>query len=142
MLKKVLLPILILGVVGFGLIQLLPFGRNLSNPPVVREPAWDSPATRELAQRACFDCHSNEVVWPWYTRLAPASWLMEADVRGARNHFNFSDWYPGDVDIDEIEEVLASGEMPPIQYRLMHKDARLTAAERQQLIDGLAQTLD
>src|SRR5215831_3235209 len=74
------------------LIQLIPFGREHTNPPVTQEPAWDSPGTRELAKRACFDCHSNETVWPWYSRVAPVSWLTQRDVNGGRRHVNFSEW--------------------------------------------------
>ena len=76
MLKKIILIIIVVAVGGFLLIQLVPFGRDHTNPPVVQEPNWDSPATRELAQRACFDCHSNETVWPWYSNIAPVSWLV------------------------------------------------------------------
>ena len=72
MIKKVILIVLIVAVGGFLLIQFVPFGRDHTNPPVVQEPKWDSPATRELAKRACFDCHSNETVWPWYSNIAPA----------------------------------------------------------------------
>ena len=59
----------------FVLIQLVRFGRNHTNPPVAQEPSWDSTETRALAERACFDCHSNETVWPWYSNIAPVSWL-------------------------------------------------------------------
>ena len=68
----------VLVVVLFGLIQLVPVQRT--NPPVVAEPPWDSPETRALAVRACFDCHSNETVWPWYAYVAPVSWLVAHDT--------------------------------------------------------------
>lgn len=61
------------------LIQAVPYGRDHLNPPVRAEPQWDSPRTRELSARACFDCHSNETVWPWYSNIAPISWLIESD---------------------------------------------------------------
>ncbi len=63
------------------LIQVVPYGRDHANPPVRAEPAWNSARTRELAVRACFDCHSNETIWPWYSNLAPASWLVQRDVK-------------------------------------------------------------
>jgi hypothetical protein len=141
LLKKIILIILVVGIGGFLLIQLVPYGKDHTNPAVVQEPAWDSPATRELAKRACFDCHSNEVVWPWYSSIAPASWLVAHDVEEARGYLNFSDWLPGDVDLDHLQRVIRNGEMPPPQYKLMHKAARLTDAERQQLLDGLLKTL-
>jgi hypothetical protein len=87
---------LVLSIVGvvvlFGLIQLVPYGRDHTNPPVVAEPAWDSPQTRALAVRACFDCHSNETVWPWYSNVAPASWLVQRDVDDGRRRLNWSEW--------------------------------------------------
>jgi hypothetical protein len=118
-------------VILFGLIQLIPYGRNHTNPPVVSEPAWD-PATRAIAQKACFDCHSNETVWPWYSNIAPASWLAQYDTDQGRRKLNFSEWPPREA--GEISEVLAEGEMPPFQYLLMHPQAQLSAAERQALI--------
>ena len=73
-------------------IQLAPYGRDHTNPPARREPAWDSPQTRSLAARACFDCHSNETVWPWYSNVAPFSWLVQRDVDKGRKDLNFSEW--------------------------------------------------
>jgi hypothetical protein len=79
-------------VVLFALAQAVPYGRNHENPPVQAEPIWDSPRTRQLAKRACFDCHSNETTWPWYTNFAPFSWLAYNDVTGGRSALNFSEW--------------------------------------------------
>jgi hypothetical protein len=141
MLKKIILIVVIVAVGGFLLIQLVPFGRNHTNPSVVQEPNWDSPATRELAVRACFDCHSNETIWPWYSNIAPASWLVARDTYEARDYLNFSDWLPGDVDLDDLREVITEGEMPPAQYTMIHAAARLTGAERQQLLEGLLKGL-
>src|SRR5687768_3027163 len=61
-------------------VQLVPYGRDHTNPPVRQEPAWDRPQTRALVARACFDCHSNETTWPWYSHIAPVSWLIQRDV--------------------------------------------------------------
>jgi mono/diheme cytochrome c family protein len=125
-------------VVGFIAIQAVPYGRAHNNPPVLAEPQWDSTATRSLAAAACYDCHSNEVVWPWYTNIAPVSWLATRDVDEGRDKLNFSEWNRGDQETDELAEVIESGEMPPIYYGWMHPAARLTDAEIQQLIAGLA----
>jgi hypothetical protein len=73
------------------LIQFVPYGRDHSNPAVRAEPAWDSPRTRELTVRACYDCHSNETTWPWYTNIAPISWLVQSDVERGRAELNYSD---------------------------------------------------
>ncbi len=130
-----------LSVVGaavlFVLIQFIPVDKT--NPPVLTEPSWDSPQTRELAQRACFDCHSNETVWPWYAKIAPSSWLLYRDVQGGRDRLNFSEWNSR-TRMGEVAEVIDGGEMPPWYYVIMHPDAKLTAAEKQQLIDGLRTT--
>ena len=127
----------------FLLIQLVPM--DYTNPPVVAEPAWDSAQTRTLAQRACFDCHSNETVWPLYSRIAPISWLVVHDVDEGREHLNFSEWTGAtrgrENPADEAGEKIAEGEMPPASYLWMHPDARLTDAEKQQLIDGLNASL-
>jgi len=130
-----------IGVVAFLIIQLVPYGRDHANPPVVSEPKWDSSQTRMLAERACFDCHSNQTTWPWYSNAAPASWLVYRDVVEGRRRMNFSDWQhqrleePG-----EIGAAIDEGEMPPLQYILMHPSARLSAGEKEQLINGLTKT--
>jgi hypothetical protein len=128
-------------VLGFIAIQLIPVPRT--NPPVVSEPTWDSPQTRALAQRACFDCHSNETVWPWYSYVAPMSWLVAGDVYEGRQHLNFSQWTGGGRGEDggEMSEVILGGYMPPASYIALHPNARLTAAEKQQLVQGLAASL-
>lgn len=129
-------------VVVFGLIQLVPYGRNHSNQPVIQEPNWDSAQTRELAQRACYDCHSNEVTWPWYSNVAPISWLVQHDVDEGRQHLNFSDWGRSGRSeaAREMSESVLEGEMPLRQYLLTHPEARLTTAEKEALAQGLAAT--
>jgi mono/diheme cytochrome c family protein len=126
----------------FLLIQLIPYGRNHTNPAVVSEPNWDTPQTRALAQRACFDCHSNETVWPWYSNVAPVSWLVYADVAEGRSQMNFSDWGRGrQPSTSDIQSEVSEGGMPPAQYLLLHANARLSAAERQALSTGLQNSI-
>jgi hypothetical protein len=143
--KKIGRTILILigaGLILFVLIQLIPIGRNHTNPPVVSEPKWDSPATRELAKIACFDCHSNESVWPLYANIAPVSWLVYSDVMNGRNRMNFSEWNVNfHPNVNELVGIIQEGEMPPAIYLLMHPKARLTSTEKQQLITGLTNSL-
>jgi hypothetical protein len=121
-------------------IQLIPYGRQHDNPPVVREPNWSSPQAREVAQAACFDCHSNETVWPWYANVAPMSWLVQHDVDEGREYLNFSEWGSGreGEESEELYEVMEEGEMPPAQYLLLHSEARLSASEKDQLMNALA----
>ncbi len=143
MIKKILVIGAISLIAIFLLIQLFPYGKNHTNPPVVQEPNWDSPQTRELAVRACFDCHSNQTVWPWYSKIAPVSWMVYRDTMEGREALNFSEWDPNRFEdaVEEAAEVVLEGEMPPAKYFPTHPEARLTSAERQQLADGLIKTL-
>ncbi|HET9249188.1 MAG TPA: heme-binding domain-containing protein [Actinomycetota bacterium] len=130
----------LLSVIGvFLLIQVIPYGRDHTNPPVDAEPAWDSPATRELASAACFDCHSNETRWPWYTSVAPVSWFTQHDVEEGRETLNFSEWNRPQ-ETDEVAEAIREGSMPPWTYRVLHPAARLSDAEIRRLIAGLEAT--
>jgi len=133
LLRRLLLVLLVLLV----LIQLVPYGRDHANPPVRQEPAWDGPRTRELAARACFDCHSNETRWPWYSHVAPASWLVASDIAEGRREMNFSEWDLPQKEAEEAAEKVREGEMPLRGYLLAHPEARLTDAERDELARGL-----
>ena len=132
----------VVGAVGLFLIaQAVPYGRGHSNPPVTREPAWNSPQTRELAARACFDCHSNLTGWPWYSNVAPESWLIQRDVNSGRSTLNFSEWdKPQDTSAGDIADAVKGGGMPPWYYTLLHSKSKLSKAEKLQLVDGLTKT--
>ncbi len=130
-----------LALVGAVGIQLVPYGRDHTNPPVSQEPTWDSPRTRELAQRACFDCHSNETTWPAYASVAPFSWIVQDHVDEGRALLNFSEFDRPQEEAGEAAEVVAEGEMPLWDYAVMHPSAKLTPAETQDLIAGLRATL-
>lgn len=136
------LKILIVLVAGFVLIQFIPYGRDHTNPAVVNEPAWPDATTRGLAKAACFDCHSNETVWPWYSNIAPVSWLVAHDVQEGRQHLNFSEWDNSQHVVNEISEMVTAGEMPPFYYAMMHSGAQLTDAQKQALIDGIQASLN
>ena len=126
----------------FLLIQLLPMGKNHTNPPVVSEPNWDSPETVALLRGACFDCHSNETVWPWYSNVAPMSWLLQKDVDEARSNLNFSEWETQKgTDTRLIKAMIETGAMPPSRYVMLHPEAKLTQFERAQLIQGMEKSL-
>lgn len=141
MLKTLLAKLFLVLVAVVAAIQLLPFGREHTNPPVQTEPAWDSPQTRELAVRACFDCHSNATVWPWYSNLAPLSWLIQHDVAEGRSKLNFSTWNVPQREAREAAKTVRSGEMPPMGYTILHPSAALSASEREALAAGLAATI-
>ncbi len=95
---------------------------------VVASPA---PAMASILKRACYDCHSDNTVWPWYSRIAPVSWLVADDVKEGRSHLNFSEWglLSAEGSQKKLEAVcreVKNGEMPLWQYRLMHPEARLS----------------
>lgn len=138
----------LLGRIAIGLgvavvvIQLIPYGKNHTNPPLRSEPAWDAPETRALAKRACFDCHSNETQYPWYSNIAPVSWLTERDtLEGGRSKLNFSEWNRPQKNAKDATEEVEKGEMPLWFYVPLHPEAKLTVAEKAQLIRGLKATI-
>jgi len=132
----------IIAAVGlFVLLQLVP--KRVSNPAVVAEPPWDSPATRRLAVKACFNCHSNESHIAWFERIAPLSWWIARHVDEGRHGLNFSEYDPnrhrsGSRIAHEVQE----GTMPPAYYRwfFQHGEAKLSAADKEALIRGLTAT--
>jgi mono/diheme cytochrome c family protein len=139
--KKYLIYFAVFVAAIFGLIQLIPFGHNHTNPPVVSEPNWSSPEARALVKEHCFQCHSNETTWPWYSNIAPGSWLIAMDVNEGRRKFNFSDWNKRPGELDEMVETINEGEMPPFQYWIFHPEARMNDAQKQQLIQALESSL-
>lgn len=93
------------------------------------------PAVANVMHRACNDCHSNRTEWPWYSRVAPASWLVVSDVDRGRAAVNFSEWgrYSAKDQQKHLKEVcseVTEGEMPALQYTLIHRNAKLSADER------------
>lgn len=132
------LKVILAVVIAFGLMQLVPFGHAHFDPPVTAEPPWNSLQTRALFQRACFDCHSNTTHWPWYSHVAPVSWLLERDVTDGRRHLNFSQWNQPQRHAKDVAREVASGDMPLWFYLPLHPAARLSAAEKQMLIVGAA----
>jgi len=130
-----------LGVLGgLALLQLVPYGHSHLDPPSRGEPPWDSPQTQALFARTCGDCHSNATVWPWYSNLAPLSWLVERDVTEGRYQLDVSEWPDASGEAFQAAELYSSGRMPPDFYLLLHPEARLAPADRQALIAGLAAT--
>jgi len=128
----------------FVVIQFVPVSRD--NPPVQTTVKWDSAQTQQLWTSTCADCHSNTTVWPWYSYIAPSSWLQSVHVTDARGQFNISELnnipsFRKSMLPDEVEQQVTSGNMPPSDYLLLHPDARLSAVQKQQLIDGLKTTL-
>jgi hypothetical protein len=130
----------VIAVVGFLIVsQLIQPDRN--NPPINPASTFEAVAkpNAELAaviKRACYDCHSNNTIWPWYSRIAPVSWLVADDVKEGRAHLNFSEWGSLGTDVAQrrlmsaCDEVKA-GDMPLWQYRLIHAEAKLSEQDKQ-----------
>jgi hypothetical protein len=118
-----------------GLAQLIPVART--NPPIETEIPVD-PEIRQILRRSCYDCHSNQTRWPWYARVAPASWLVARDVKHARKHMNFSTWNAYEAKerahkFEEIEEEIHEGAMPLWYYLPLHPEARLSDEDKESL---------
>ena len=137
--KKLVLPVIAIGLVLFLLIQVIPIDRT--NPATSAEPKWSSPEARALVKQYCFQCHSNETSWPWYSYVAPASWLIRWDVVNGRAHLNFSEWDKRRGEVDEMAENIQRGSMPPLQYTMFHPEAVLSADKKQALIDAISSSM-
>jgi hypothetical protein len=138
--KRVLLG-LVAVVATFGLLQLVPY--RVSNGKVTAEPKWDSPRTRELVVAACYDCHSNQTRTPWYGKIAPVSWWLTNHVKDGRAAVNFSTWdQPQGEGARDLARSVQSGSMPPSYYTWfgLHSNAKLTNAQRAELVAGLIKT--
>jgi mono/diheme cytochrome c family protein len=122
-------------------IQFVPYGKNHTNPPIISEPQWDSPRTKELFNNACANCHSHQTSYPWYSDVAPVSWLLQRDIDEGREHFNVSAWgaQKKNEGKDAAKEV-REGEMPPWFYLPTHPEAKLSDTEKQELISGFEKT--
>jgi hypothetical protein len=113
------------------------FRINKSNPPVHAGLSAKTPVNL-LLRNACYDCHSNETVWPWYSNVAPVSWLLASDVSEGRRELNFSEWgtYGTEKQLHRLEaiaEEMQEGDMPPWYYSIMHADSRLKSEQRDQI---------
>lgn len=131
--KRVRILLIVLAVVAIA-IQFV--GPKRTNPPV--DPAREisahvktPPEVARILERSCFDCHSHQTRWPWYSKVAPVSWMVISDVDEARRNMNFSDWamYNPEKARDRLNgicEETSEGGMPLTSYKWMHRDAKLT----------------
>lgn len=140
--KKIFTIVSVSSGIALALIQFIPSSFSRMNPPVTGEPAWNAPSTRATFMKACGDCHSNESVFPWYSRIAPASWLVEKDIKDGRDHFNISEWDRSTRGGDDAAEEVQKGSMPIGPYLLMHPEANLNAAEKRIFVEGLKATFN
>ena len=142
--RNIILGIVGIGIIGFVIFQVIPGGSinadfaSPGNPPVTYTINWDSPQTEKLARAACFDCHSNETRYPWYSSFAPVAWLVNQDINQGRKKMNFSTG--SKLFSDEMEKNIEEGNMPKPLYLPLHPEANLTPEQKKQLIDGLIAT--
>lgn len=129
-------------VAAFALLQSTNPART--NPPVKNNfPVMNAPPQVAAMLRAsCYDCHSHETRWPWYSHIAPVSWLVVSDVNDGREHLNLSDWPVDDParaakKLENMSEKIGYEEMPLKKYTLIHADARLTDGQRKELTNWL-----
>lgn len=113
------------------------FRTDKTNPPAQQNVAAP-PEVAAVLRRACYDCHSNETVWPWYSNVAPISWLLARDVREGRRELNFSAWNAYDAKkqakkLKETAKEVANGGMPPWLYTAMHPHAALSQIDAERL---------
>ncbi len=135
-LKIIKIGALALAVVAIGIQFVRP---DVTNPPADPGAAFEAVAkppqpVADVVRRACVDCHSHQTVWPWYSRIAPVSWLVAGDVREGRAHLNLSEWNLLSAEASQLKmrqmcAEMRKGDMPLLQYRLLHREARLSPAE-------------
>lgn len=128
--------------VTFAAIQLVPYGQPRSYPEGSGEPDWASPETRELVVRACYACHSNEVDYPPYSRVAPFSWTVQGHIDSGRRAVNYSDFVANPAEGNESVKVTEDRSMPPSYYTMfgLNGHARLSDEELRVLVEGLRAT--
>ena len=130
--------VLIAGIAVFAGLQVIPVDR--SNPPVeAARTIFASealpPKVEAVLRRSCQDCHSNQTQWPWYSYVAPMSWIVAHDVHAARRQMNLSEWASysdkkRESRLNGICEQVVNGDMPEGKYALIHRRARVTEDER------------
>ncbi|MFM1875919.1 MAG: hypothetical protein RL266_1656, partial [Bacteroidota bacterium] len=128
-------------VLVLGLIQFIPHERTtVSVDPSAAFKTTDV-ELKNILNKACMDCHSNETQYPWYANVVPVNYFLDNHIKEGREHLNFSEWNIAPVGdqrhmAEEIVEVVSEKEMPMLSYWLVHWDAKLTDAERQVIVDA------
>jgi len=126
---KVVVILLILAFVGIQFIDV-----EKTNPPVTAE-IQAPQEVKNIIRKSCYDCHSNETVWPWYSNVAPVSWFISDDVNSGRKHLNFSDWeryndVKKEKKMNDVWEQVNEGEMPLKAYTYMHPGTELDLTQK------------
>lgn len=143
MVKKIIKIALIVLVIAFVVIQF--FRPEFTNPPenpadTLEASTQVPPDVDAILNRSCADCHSNRTVYPWYSKLAPSSWLLSSDIREGRQELNMSVWNTYDTrkkvrKLGAICDQVSKGDMPLYYYLWIHRNARLSSGEVKTLCD-------
>ena len=147
---KILKIIAIIALVGFVGIQFIPTERNQSYtvPETDFMLVHNVPETiQKKLQVSCYDCHSNNTQYPWYNKIQPAAWFLEDHIKEGKAELNFNEWDSlssrrKSSKLRSIIKQIESGEMPLDSYTLIHKDAKFSEAEAEELINFITQFKD
>lgn len=138
--KRIFIALATVAIAAVGGSLIHPFGKTAvsGNDQAILREAQIDPETLTLVQRACQNCHSQNTEWPWYSHVAPVSWLLARDVQQARSHMNLSQWQDYSTDdrlrlLSAIGSAVRNRAMPPQRYLLLHPEARLNVGEQQQI---------
>lgn len=139
MIKKILKFTLIILMIGFVVIQFIGRPNKTTTTEItaahITKQLQVPSNVESILKRSCYDCHSNHTTWPWYSNIAPASWLVADDITHGRKKMNFSDWTAlspakRESRLNEICEEIKADEMPLPKYLLLHSDAKLSPSDK------------
>lgn len=133
--RKIIVPIVLI----LGLIQFIPHQHPTATADAADKIVVNNPEVKNILDKACMDCHSNETKYPWYAEVTPINMWIDGHIEEGREHLNFSEWNSLSEEdrkhaIKETIEVVHEKEMPMLFYWLIHWDAKLTDAERETLV--------
>ena len=149
--KKIIKKILFIGLIIFLLMQLYQPARNESFEQDITAnftKVYNVPKNVEAILRtSCYDCHSNNTNYPWYANIQPVRFFMEHHIKEAKEDLNFSEWgnyskRKQENKLDRIVKQIKSDEMPLASYTLIHKNARLTTVQKEEIMDWLSKIKD
>ncbi len=148
--KKILFALLFVILVVFTAIQFIQPVRNISGQVLQTDISntYNVPENvYTLLKNACYDCHSNNTNYPWYSNIQPVAWLLAMDIKNGKAKINFSEFGSNSSrrqisKLQGVENRIKDGTMPLPQYQLMHKNARLTKEEKELIIDWIQKTKD
>lgn len=132
--KKFFFILFLLGIIGIQFFKI-----EKTNPPVTAD--LNAPdEVKTIFRNACYDCHSNETIWPWYSKVAPVSWILESHVKDGRKRLNFSEWEKySDIKKSEMKkeiwEQINNDEMPIKMYTYLHSKANLDIIKKKTIQD-------